>query len=78
MLAKEKNIAAIVPGIRPKGSDPGDQKRFATPEAAIIAGADHLVIGRPITEARDPISVTQTLVQEIQEAATHRISDMHT
>lgn len=44
----------VTPGIRPAGSDPGDQARVVTPEAAIANGADYLVIGRPITRAVDP------------------------
>ncbi|HET9742730.1 MAG TPA: orotidine-5'-phosphate decarboxylase [Terriglobales bacterium] len=46
-------MAIVVPGIRPAGSDVGDQARIATPEAAIRAGASHLVIGRPITAAKN-------------------------
>lgn len=49
-----EDFALMVPGIRPKGSDVGDQKRVMTPEHAIEAGATHLVIGRPITGADDP------------------------
>ncbi len=44
----------MVPGIRPAGADAGDQKRVMTPEEAMALGADHLVIGRPITRAEDP------------------------
>jgi len=44
----------VVPGIRPAGSDPGDQARVMTPRDALTAGADFLVVGRPITGARDP------------------------
>ena len=47
-------IKIVVPGIRPSWSEPGDQKRFATPREAIEAGADHLVIGRPITAHKNP------------------------
>lgn len=43
----------VTPGIRPEGSEAGDQRRTKTPAAAIAAGADYIVIGRPITEARD-------------------------
>lgn len=48
------DFALMVPGIRPTGSDKGDQKRVMTPKEAIDAGATHLVIGRPITSAKDP------------------------
>jgi orotidine-5'-phosphate decarboxylase len=47
-------VKLIVPGIRPAGSDSGDQKRVMTPKEAVDKGADYLVIGRPITEAQDP------------------------
>jgi orotidine-5'-phosphate decarboxylase len=48
------DFVLMVPGIRPKGSDTGDQKRIMTPEDAFARGATHLVIGRPITGAKDP------------------------
>jgi len=44
----------VTPGIRPAGAGPGDQKRTATPAAALAAGADHIVVGRPVREAPDP------------------------
>ncbi|WP_375055015.1 orotidine-5'-phosphate decarboxylase [Zobellella sp. DQSA1] len=47
----------VTPGIRPSGSDAGDQRRIMTPEQAITAGSDYLVIGRPITQAADPAAV---------------------
>ncbi|WP_028862512.1 orotidine-5'-phosphate decarboxylase [Psychromonas aquimarina] len=47
----------ITPGIRPAGSDAGDQRRIMTPEQAVNAGSDYLVIGRPITQAADPAKV---------------------
>jgi orotidine-5'-phosphate decarboxylase len=57
-------IKIVTPGIRPAGSAPGDQKRFATPREAIDAGADYLVIGRPITGAADPKAAVQRVVEE--------------
>lgn len=48
------DFTLMVPGIRPAGSDVGDQKRVMTPDEAMAQGADHLVIGRPITRAEDP------------------------
>ncbi|MBU3824641.1 MAG: orotidine-5'-phosphate decarboxylase [Candidatus Oceanisphaera merdipullorum] len=48
------NFKLITPGIRPAGSDAGDQRRIMTPEQALAAGSDYLVIGRPITQASDP------------------------
>ena len=58
----------VTPGIRPAGSDVGDQKRIVTPAAAIQAGADHLVVGRPISAAADPRRAAQDIVEEIASA----------
>jgi orotidine-5'-phosphate decarboxylase len=55
----------VVPGVRPAGADPGDQKRVATPAEAIRAGADLLVVGRPITGAPDPAAAARAIVREI-------------
>jgi orotidine-5'-phosphate decarboxylase len=52
----------VVPGVRPAGSAPGDQARVATPEEAVAAGADWLVIGRPITGAADPAAALAAIV----------------
>ena len=58
-------IKIVTPGIRPAGADPGDQKRFATPRQAIEAGADYLVIGRPITAAADPRAAVDRIVADL-------------
>ncbi len=58
----------VVPGIRPAGSAAGDQKRIATPGAAARAGADLLVIGRPITGAPDPVAAARAIAAEIDAA----------
>ncbi|KAF0231690.1 MAG: orotidine-5'-phosphate [Beijerinckiaceae bacterium] len=58
-------LKLITPGIRPAGSDIGDQKRVMTPGAAIKTGADHLVIGRPITAAADPKGALSAILDEI-------------
>lgn len=57
----------VIPGIRPAGSAAGDQKRVATPAAAIAAGADYLVIGRPISQAADPAMAAAAILKEIGE-----------
>jgi orotidine-5'-phosphate decarboxylase len=59
-------MAIVTPGIRPAGSDVGDQQRIATPAAAIRAGASHLVVGRPITRAADPKKAAEKILQEIE------------
>ena len=55
----------VTPGVRPAGADVGDQKRIATPSAAIAAGASMLVIGRPITHADDPVAAFEGIVAEL-------------
>lgn len=62
----------VIPGIRPSGSDIGDQKRIATPREAIERGASMLVVGRPITRAADPAQATQSILEEIALAAEAR------
>jgi orotidine-5'-phosphate decarboxylase len=63
------NMLLVTPGIRPAGAVSGDQKRIMTPTAAIAAGADYLVVGRPILEATDPKAAAQAIVAEIAAAA---------
>lgn len=62
-------LTLVTPGIRPAGASVGDQKRIATPSAAIAAGADYLVVGRPILAAEDPKAAAEAIVAEI--AAAH-------
>jgi orotidine-5'-phosphate decarboxylase len=62
-------LALVTPGIRPTGADTGDQKRIMTPSAAIAAGANYLVVGRPIVEAKDPKAAADAIVKEIATAA---------
>src|ERR1700712_4617386 len=58
----------VTPGIRPAGAATGDQKRIMTPARAITAGADYLVVGRPILEAPDPKAAADAVVAEIAQA----------
>ena len=62
-------LALVTPGIRPAGVDTDDQKRVMTPSHAIMAGADHLVVGRPILEAADPKAAAVAILKEIAAAA---------
>jgi orotidine-5'-phosphate decarboxylase len=63
------DMTFVTPGIRPVGAASGDQKRVATPGQAIAAGADYLVVGRPITNADDPKAAASAIVAEIEAAA---------
>ena len=62
-------MTVVTPGIRPAGSAAGDQKRIMTPSAAIAAGADYLVVGRPILTATDPRVAADAIVAEIAQQA---------
>ena len=55
----------VTPGVRPAGAEMGDQKRVATPARAIAAGADHVVVGRPIRDAADPRAAAEAVLAEI-------------
>ncbi len=67
-------LVLVTPGIRPSGAAAGDQKRIATPEAAIGVGADYLVVGRPIIEASDPKAAAEAIVADIVGATRKEAS----
>jgi orotidine-5'-phosphate decarboxylase len=62
------DMRLVTPGIRPAGSEVGDQKRIMTPALAITSGADHLVVGRPVTEAANPVAVADAIIADIVSA----------
>jgi len=66
-VGKEKIL--VTPGIRPAGSQSGDQKRTTTPREALQAGADYIVVGRPITRACDPCAAASTIIQEMSDVS---------
>ena len=66
--AIDRNMKLVIPGIRPTGSDEHDQKRTMTPAEAVAAGADYLVVGRPITAAPDPTIAVKQILEEIESA----------
>ncbi|MEX2035498.1 MAG: orotidine-5'-phosphate decarboxylase [Xanthobacteraceae bacterium] len=65
----DAGMVLVTPGIRPADTEKGDQKRVMTPADAIAAGADYLVVGRPILEAQDPKAAAEAIVGEIANAA---------
>jgi orotidine-5'-phosphate decarboxylase len=62
------DFVVVTPGIRPAGAAAGDQARAATPLAALQAGSDYLVVGRPITESADPAAAADRIVREMEQA----------
>lgn len=61
-----RNFVIVTPGIRPKSADVTDQKRITTPSYAISKGADYIVVGRPITLAKDPLNAAKSILKEIE------------
>ena len=61
-----EDFLTLTPGIRPAGNGFGDQKRVVTPAQAVAVGSDYLVVGRPITEAPDPLAAAQAILREMQ------------
>jgi orotidine-5'-phosphate decarboxylase len=72
VMRTSPRLLAVVPGVRPAGAAAGDQKRVATPALAIGAGADYLVIGRPVRDAADPARAFAEVVAEVDEALAAR------
>ncbi|MEM8958364.1 MAG: orotidine-5'-phosphate decarboxylase [Pseudomonadota bacterium] len=68
-LPQAKGRLIVTPGVRPAGTDKGDQKRIATPAAAIAAGADHIVVGRPVWQAASPRDAAETILDALPPRA---------
>lgn len=64
----------VTPGVRPAGATANDQKRVTTPREAVAAGADYIVVGRPIIQAKDPARAAQEVIEEIESAVAKRVS----
>lgn len=64
------DFLTLTPGIRPAGTSHGDQKRVMTPALAVQAGSDYLVVGRPITEAADPLTAARDVLDEMRQVNT--------
>jgi orotidine-5'-phosphate decarboxylase len=65
-VVKRPDFAVITPGVRPAGAPLLDQKRVTTPRDAIVAGADYVVVGRPILDAPDPAQAAQQILNELE------------
>jgi orotidine-5'-phosphate decarboxylase len=63
---KQAGFIVVTPGVRPAGASLFDQKRVTSPREAMIAGADYLVVGRPILEAADPAQAAQKIIEEMK------------
>lgn len=64
-----REFKLVTPGIRPQGSDVGDQRRIMTPEQALAAGVDYMVIGRPVTQSVDPAQTLKAINASLQRSA---------
>lgn len=71
---KKPGFIVVTPGVRPAGSARGDQKRVTSPREAILAGADYLVVGRPILESPDPARAAQAIIDEMQILSANSVS----
>ncbi|WP_343116507.1 orotidine-5'-phosphate decarboxylase [Ostreiculturibacter nitratireducens] len=70
-LPEAEGRLIVTPGVRPSGSAANDQKRIATPAEAIRAGADHIVVGRPVWKAPDPAAAARAIVEELSGIPRH-------
>jgi orotidine-5'-phosphate decarboxylase len=70
---KKPDFVVVTPGVRPAGSALFDQKRVTTPREAILAGADYIVIGRPILEAPDPAQAAQNIIDELEISTANSV-----
>ena len=68
--ARGGDFCLVTPGIRPAGSTQGDQLRIATPRQAILDGVDYLVIGRPVTQAENPLAALEEIEKEIKSCSS--------
>ncbi|MCX5680855.1 MAG: orotidine 5'-phosphate decarboxylase, partial [Candidatus Omnitrophica bacterium] len=73
LLRKElgNDFIIVTPGIRPKDTNVGDQKRVATPGVAVKSGSNFLVVGRPIVKAENPLKAAQEILKEIEMSQFH-------
>ncbi len=67
-----QDFLIVCPGVRPQGAALGDQKRVMTPQSAMAAGADYLVVGRPITRSEDPVAAAEAVLEEIRQGLSSK------
>ena len=72
-VVQKSNFLVVTPGVRPTGAALFDQKRVMTPGEAIIAGADYIVVGRPILDAPDPARAAQQIIDELEIGAANSV-----
>jgi orotidine-5'-phosphate decarboxylase len=70
-----RRFTIVTPGVRPPGAAVGDQKRVLTPGEAVAAGADHLVVGRPILQATDPVAAVRAIAADMRAGARRRSAE---
>jgi orotidine-5'-phosphate decarboxylase len=73
-VVKNPGFVVVTPGVRPRGAAWSDQKRVTTPREAILAGANYIVVGRPILDASDPAHAAQQILDEMQTGAANSVS----
>ena len=69
---RDQNFLIVTPGVRPDWAEKNDQERITTPKEAILNGANHIVIGRPNTQAKDPRDAVKKIIEEIEDGANKR------
>ena len=73
-IVKRHDFVVVTPGIRPSPGQMADQKRVTTPSEAILLGADYLVVGRPILEARNPVQAARQILDDMQGSAASSVT----
>jgi orotidine-5'-phosphate decarboxylase len=73
-VVKRRDFVVVTPGIRPRDAEMSDQKRVTTPREAILAGADYIVVGRPILEAPDPAQAARQILDEMESSAATSVT----
>ena len=67
-IGETKDFLIVTPGVRPSWAEANDQKRIATPKEAVLNGATHIVVGRPVTASKNPLDAVKKILDELEEA----------